>query len=127
MNGQKVAKELLAVARELTCACLTPRRLTAGYSSDSDKWFDLVVDDMEAGQREPRLVKVVSFAPTRGSLEKLKTELGRVRTGWSRLVQRFIEKMEAGEYDREFKIFEGSHIQISELFSFLKQALTYHN
>jgi len=103
------------------------KSLTASFSGDSDKWVDMIVDEVGAGEAPATLVRLIKGKPTKANLEKVKAELAKAKGYWVRPVQDFIKKMEAETYKSEFKKFDGVHSQVSELFSLLRQALTYNN
>ena len=100
-----------------------------GFSSDSDKWFEILIDDDKfmgdaimktlANQIENGKLK-----PTESGYEKFKIELSKSKNV-PRELENFISDMDNGKYDSEFKKMYGKHSQVSELFSFFRQGVNY--
>lgn len=116
MDKRKIAARLVRLAKSLV----------SGFSSDSNDWYDVVVEDSDLKDSTiETLYRVVKLSPTRMNFNKFVSTLKRVRSPWKNEVQKFVDAMQEGKYNKEFRKFEGSHSQISELFNLMKQAFEY--
>jgi hypothetical protein len=69
--------------------------------------------------------KAVKAAPTKANLDKVLASAKKTKAAWGKKVVKFIDAMNKGDFNGEFKKLEGPHSQISEFFSHLGQALNY--
>jgi rubrerythrin len=103
--------------------------VTEGFSSESDDWFDLMA---QADPSDPAIQRLSSLAarvpdngpPTVRVLKALQQAAGKIKDQKLRSeLSKFLRSVEAGKYSNEFKNTGGPHSQMSELLSYIKQAV----
>jgi hypothetical protein len=97
---------------------------TSNFNSESDKWQELLFQAVVTGDYVELPMRIVTqMKPTEVSLLKFKDAVAKYHAPWVRPLQGFIDNIEFGKYEREFKKMYGTHSQVSELFSSFRQAV----
>ena len=113
-----LSKELKRIANQIQ----------AGFSSDNEEWYDLVIDHPEGTEE---LLKIAQMRPTKRNFLKFKNVLEQTKGPWQSSLLEFITNMEKGKYKNEFGAFSqdsgGNVSQVSELFSLFRQAAKYYD
>jgi hypothetical protein len=102
--------------------------LKENYSSDSDKWYDDVVDLVEKGDLSPDLsalakdLKSHKYAPNHRTMDVIEKILAKCKDT-PKSLNDFVENLEKGKYDKEFMNHERA---IKTFMDELSQALNYN-
>jgi len=97
------------------------------FSKESDIWSEKLTDKSD-DILKALATKIADgkLKPTEKNYEIFKSEIAKSKATPKELTD-FVKKIDDGEYSSEFKKVYGSHSQVSELFSFFRQAVLYND
>ena len=103
--------------------------LKEDFSKDSDKWFDLISNEANLNPKIKKLamdIKDGKIKPTQQGFDKFYKELQLLPSNLMIVLDEFIDDVESGKYDSEFKNKYGKNSQVSEIMSLFRQAVLYN-